>query len=99
VLGILDKDDLTRLDTTFPLQSMNRERVLRPGEVAQFALRMAPGATHTSLFRVRKERDATSSFIRYVVEVDGPVVSGTLTQLGQQNSSMENPHPHLLYVW
>ena len=98
VLGILDKDDLTRLGATFPLNTMNRERVLRPGEVAQITLRQAPTSSHVSLFRVRKERGAGSSFVRYAVEVDG---TGTLTQLGTQECAgrLENVFPHLLYVW
>ena len=100
VLGILDRDDLTRLDATFPLQGMNRERVLGPGEVVQFSLRQLPSRTHTSLFRVRKQRDAASAFLKYVVEVNGHGTTAILTRLGTPNGTwtLENTFPHLLYV-
>jgi len=100
LLGILDRDDLRRLDAAFPLRAMNRERVLGPGEVAQFSLRQAPAGTHTSLFRVRKQRDAASAFLSYVVEGDGQGASATLTRLGKSNGAwaLENTRPNLLYV-
>jgi len=100
LLGILDRDDLGRLDAAFPLRAMNRERVLGPGEVAQFSLRQAPAGTHTSLFRVRKQRDAASAFLSYVVEGDGQGASATLTRLGKSNGAwaLENTRPNLLYV-
>ena len=100
VLGILDKDDLSRQDSALPRQDLSRERILAPGEVAQFSLRQAPARTHTSLFRVRKQRDAASAFLSYVVERDGAGGTATLTPLGTPTGSwmLENTFPHLLYV-
>ena len=81
-----------------PLQGMTRERVLEPGDVAQFSLRRLPARPHVSLFRLRKEREAPSSFLKYAVE---PAGGSTLTQLGTQDpaSRLENTFPYLLCVW
>jgi hypothetical protein len=96
LLGILDRDDLTRLEAVFALQSLNRERVLAPGEVLQITLRKLAGR-HLSLFRVRKEKSAISSFAKYSVGTDG---RATLTPLGprEPGDRLETHDPNLLYL-
>ena len=101
MVGIRERADPTRLGAHFPLQGMTRERVLQPGEVAQFSLRKAPACTHVSLFRLRKEREAASCFLKYAVEPVAGAPCATLSQLGTQDQAarLENTLPHLVCVW
>ena len=82
-------------------QELNRERILRPGEVAMLALRKVPKAKHISLFRVRKEGATGLCFLKYTVKVNGHSCLSSIAHLGTQNTlgKLENTHPHLLYIW
>ena len=101
MVGVRERNDLQRGDALFPLQGMTRERVLHPGDLAQFSLRIPTPRPHVSLFRLRKEREAASCFLKYAVEQTGGAPSASLTQLGTQDQAarLENTLPHLLCVW
>ena len=103
LLGILDHTEAMagHHGQAHSFQELNRERILKPGEVAVLALRKAPAAKHVSLFRVRKEGQPGVCFLKYTVKSLGPNCVAAITHLGTQNTlgKLESAHPHLIYVW
>ena len=100
VFSIIDEYELAQ-NPTGTLRGADRERTLRPGEVAQLALKKGAGGKHISLFRVRKETQAGSCFLKYTVTIEGNASTGSIVPVGTQDlkGKLENVLPHLLYVW
>lgn len=100
VFTILDTDEALGTDPAL-FKGLDRERTLKPGEVAQLALRKPTVTRHVSLFRVRKEGQASGCFLKYTVDEGASPTPSAITFAGIQNAlgKVESIYPHLLYIW